>query len=155
MMTQKPSRPTKKPPPEVIELDRSQETLPVPVRRAKHISNSSPAQHRPRQQTFKHNDSLQEVAGHEWQERNDLTRAEKASLEDERRRKQQFHDRDMQDVDDSQLLYSQSSHTVQGMQESEDMDIADDVIPETPETRRSSLCVDVDEMEWQTGTLLP
>jgi len=129
------------------------------VRRAKHISNSSPAQHRPRQQTFKHNDSLQEVAGYEWQERNDLTRAEKASLEDERSRKQQFHDspptldRDMQDVDESQLLYSESSHTVQGIQESEDMDIAD-TIPETPEERRSSPRI-VDAMEWQTGTLLP
>lgn len=159
VMTQKLPKTTKKSPPEIIELDRSQDTVFVPVRRAKTSSNSYPKQRSPRQQSFQHTDSFQEITGYEWQEGNDLIRAKSASLNDISKQGNQKAnepkvDRVMIDVDDSQILFSQSSHTLQEAQESQNMDVDDEAVPETPEHRRSSPCIGADAMEWEMGPVV-
>ncbi|KAF2629290.1 hypothetical protein BU25DRAFT_465433 [Macroventuria anomochaeta] len=149
-------RSAKKPPPNVIELDRSQETIDAPICRAKAISKCPPAQRRTYRQTLQHDDSVQEGVGYEWQEGRDVTHALKTSLEDERRRLSEqvnnpLHDSDrpMENVYNAERVYSQSSHTMQEVPETQAMDVDDKVIKETPGRQRSSPGLDADPMDWQ------
>ena len=149
-------QPTRKLPPEVIELDRSQESVDTPTQRAKATSQSSPTQRKPNRQAIQHENSVQEGVGYEWQEGHDVTRALRLSLDDAQARLNQRQssprrelNRPMEDVYDAWGAYSQSSHTVQEVPETQAIDVDDEEVPETPKQQRSSLGPDVGEMDWQ------
>lgn len=149
----------KKAQPEVIDLDRSQESVQAPARRIKHQTNSSPVRHRARHQVFDRDDSIQEVIGHQREEGRDITRALKESLLDQEKSERIRHQANnppfelggpMEDVFDAQAAYTQSSRTVQEVPEtqvSQAMDVDDEEVPETPPRQRSSPGPDVMELE--------
>ncbi|KAF3035996.1 hypothetical protein E8E11_001142 [Didymella keratinophila] len=148
--------------PEMIELDRSQESVHGPARRVQRHTQSSPIRQREaRRQVVKRDDSIREVDGREWEERHDpdIMRAIEVSLEDERKRlnrpvnqQPQVLDQSMEDVFDAQAAYSRSSHTVhevQETQESQVMDIDNDdrVVQESPVQQRGSPSSDIMMMD--------
>jgi sentrin-specific protease 7 len=147
------SQSAREPPPEVVELDRSQESVRGPFRRVYREAQSSPIRHREvRQQFVNRDDSIREVDGREWEEQNDpeIMRATEESLENERERltrrahqHPQLRDYPMEDILDAQVAYSQFSHTVHEIPDTQDpqpmeVDSGDEVIPESPEQRTSS-----------------
>jgi sentrin-specific protease 7 len=158
------ARTTKKPPPEVIELDRSQESVTAPTRRSYAMTQSSPFQRKSRPQAVERDDSIQEVHDYEWREGRDITHAQRASLEDARRRRSQQSNSPLHEPDHpiDELYYGQRaclepSHTLQGVSETQAMDLDNDdrVVSETPERQRSSPGANAGAMEWQAGSQLP
>lgn len=152
-------RSTRKPPPEIIELDRSQESIAPPSRRTNARPQSSSFRAKYHSQAVAHEDSIQEIHDYEWREGRDITKALRASLAEEDQSLSEHsasppHD-PMEDVHDTQGAYSESSHTMQGVLDTQAMEIDDQdaVIAETPERQRSS--PGVDDMEWQAGDQLP
>lgn len=133
---QKQPRPTRKPSPDIIELDRSQYFIVAPRR------------HSPlARQVFRHEDSLQEGHSYEWRESRDVTRALEASLADERLRLNQRPnspflevDDPMEDVSDAQEASPETPHGTQAV------GVDEHVVMETPEQQRSSPPL---EMDWQ------
>jgi sentrin-specific protease 7 len=152
----KPPRSAKETPHEIIELDRSQESVQAPVRPLKpRMQSSSVGQRQAHQQDFNRDDSILEVDGLEWAEGRDISRALELSLQDPDEstgRQANSWPEDlgspMEDVFDAQAAYSQSPYTVQEVpktQETDPMEVDNDdrVIPESPAQRRSSPHLDV------------
>ena len=93
-----------------------------------------------------------------------MTYAQIASLEDEHRRLSQQSNNPLHELDRplGELCYGKEAypeplHTLQGVSESQAMDLDNDdrVVSETPERQRSSPGANTDVMEWQAGSQLP
>lgn len=142
----KQSKSARKPSPEIIELERSQEPIHGPARRANRHAQSSPIRRREgRRRVAIRDNSIREMDRDDWNEDVDVARALKLSLLDEAEhlRRERALDARMEDVFDAQAAYSQSSHTVYEIPETQEsqvmkVDNDDEVIPESPEQRRSS-----------------
>lgn len=149
------SQTARKPPSEIIELDRSQESVRGPARPSNRHAQSSPIRQRQgRQRAVIRNDSIREVDGDDWRESADVSRALKLSLLDEAEqlRRQRGLGAPMEDVFDEQAAYSQSSHTVHEVPETQEshfmeLDNDDREIPESPARLRSSPASDVMMMD--------
>jgi sentrin-specific protease 7 len=134
---QRRSQSARKPPPEIIELDRSQENVIPPARHAKTSPERSPHMHRetPRQ-AIGRDDSIQAGALHKWREGRDMTLAIKASLADA-----QSHLTD--DLHDALTEDPQASVSVVEVPDTQSMDVDDEhdntEVPESP----------LVEMEWE------
>lgn len=151
----------RKPSPEVIELDRYQESVHGPAQRVQRHARSSPIRQRVvRRQIFDRDDSIRETDGRDWEERHDpdVLRAIEISLEDKRQQlarvanQRPVPDDLIDDVSDARAAYSPFAHVVnevQGTQDSHSMEVDNDehVIPESPAQRRSSPCSDIMMMD--------
>lgn len=132
---------------DIIELDRSQETISEPA------GGGSPAKLHPH---FDRDDSIQEGFGNEWQEGRDVGRALKASL----RGQQAGHEDRSGASNNVETPYevpgdhSPSSHSMEGILEAQAMDIDDDddddaEVPESPEQHGDSPGHEMEQMQWQ------
>ncbi|KAJ4373615.1 hypothetical protein N0V86_007758 [Didymella sp. IMI 355093] len=152
----KPPRPAKEAPHEIIELDQSQESVKVQIRRLEPRMQNPPIhQRQAHQQVFNRDDSILEVDGLEWAEGRDISHALELSLQDPDEqigRQANSWPKDlgspMEDVFDAQAAYLQSPYTVQEVpetQETDPMEVDNDdrVVPESPAQRRSSPHSDV------------
>lgn len=153
----------KEPSPEVIELDRSQQTVLTPIHRSDTTSKGSLIQHNPHKQTLRHKPSVQVVPDPGFRPVSpygrDVTRALEQSLAEEEERRenipqwknsQQPLDCTIKNMDGPVEMYPGSANTVPAMDVDEPTQ--EDTIAETPEQKRSS--PGVDEMDWQAQSSL-